>query len=160
MSRVKFHANETPVSLAVLFYLSKKRQWEVRKTIRRTTTKVVRAMTPRTATFGKGVLSPRADKQGHTFMHKNKDLNEKHGDVEKGFKAQDGELRSSQESDSSKAGLKQPQRQVLHSRQDSEADTNKRLPKPKPTIDVPRSHFDMDDSPMKSPMWQRLLGRK
>lgn len=147
------------MSLAVLFYLAKKRQWQVRKTIRRTTTKVVRAMTPRTATFGKGVLSPRSDKQGQTFTHKNKDLNEKHGDVEKGFKAQDSELRISEESSSSKSKLKLSD-VPMHSRNGSEADKNKRLPKPKPTIDVPRSHFEMDDSPMKSPMWQRLLGRR
>ncbi|KAK5103126.1 hypothetical protein LTS08_003930 [Lithohypha guttulata] len=147
------------VTLAILFYFAKKRQWQVRQTIRRTTTRVVRAMTPRTATFGKGVLSPKLNQQGHTFAHKNKDMtsNGRHGDVEKGFKAQDGEIaRPSEESDESKP----KQKQAMHTRNGSEVDKNKRLPKPKPTIDVPRSHFDIDESPMKSPMWQRLFGRK
>ncbi len=46
-----------------------------------------------------------------------------------------------------------------HSRNTS--DMNKKLPKPKMkmNINVPSSQFEVD-SPLKSPMWQRVLGRK
>lgn len=138
-----------PVILAVLFYLAKKRQWKVRQTIRRTTTRVVRAMTPRTPAkmnFGSSPRSPSANKQA--FGEKNKKA--KHGDVEKGFQSIDQQLlRSSEDS--------QKQKQQ-HGRNTSDADTNKKLPKPKPTIAVPRSELEID-SP-KSPFLNRVFGRK
>ena len=120
------------VTLAVLFYLAKKRQWKVRETIRRTTTRVVRAMTPRNATFGKDALkSPKMNntKQGRAFIRKP-------GDVEKGFQSIDEQVadRTSEEQDLKKQKKKSP-----------------------PANLQPSSHFEMD-SP-KSPMWTRVFGR-
>ena len=143
------YTDDTLVVLAILFYLAKKRQWKVRQTIRRTTTKVVRAMTPRTPakmTFG----SPKSPGPGATTFSDKGRKTQKTRDVEKGFQSIDQQMRSSEES---QVALKQ---KTQHSR--SESDTNKKLPKPKPTIDVPSSHFEMD-SP-KSPFLNRLFGRK
>lgn len=107
-------------------------------------------MTPRTPGFS-FPRSPRPEAQSHTFTDKNRKMNSerKRGDIEKGgFASLDEQIAQSSERDSNKCN---------HSRNPS--DVNKKLPKPKPTIDVPQSHFEID-SPLKSPMWQRILGRK
>lgn len=142
------HTNMRSVTLAVLFYLAKKRQWQVRQTIRRTTTRVVRAMTPRTPAkmnFGSSPKSPGPGKT--TFNDRSK--RPRHGDVEKGFQSIDQQLlRSSEESTKEKH---------KHSRSTSD-NKNLKLPKPKPTIAVPSSEFEID-SP-KSPFLNRVFGRK
>jgi hypothetical protein len=107
-------------------------------------------MTPRTPHFT-FPRSPRPGQQAHEFMDRNKKMasSGSNKDVEKGFVSIDNQLqRSSEETDKSK--------QAQHQRTGS--DVNKKLPKPKPTINVPSSEFEID-SP-KSPMWQRILGRK
>jgi len=43
------------VSSAVLFYIAKKRSWEVRKTIRRSARRVATALTPRRSEFPRNV---------------------------------------------------------------------------------------------------------
>ncbi|CAJ2505403.1 Uu.00g127970.m01.CDS01 [Anthostomella pinea] len=43
------------ISMAVLFYLAKKREWKVRESIRRSARKVVTALTPRRSEFPKSV---------------------------------------------------------------------------------------------------------
>ncbi|KAH9907317.1 hypothetical protein F4778DRAFT_531102 [Xylariomycetidae sp. FL2044] len=43
------------VSMAVLFYLAKKREWKVRETLRRSARKVVTALTPRRSEFPRSV---------------------------------------------------------------------------------------------------------
>jgi hypothetical protein len=50
----------------VLWYLAKKRSWEVRKTIRRSAKRVATALTPRRSTFPKDVQQPRRSTRGAT----------------------------------------------------------------------------------------------
>lgn len=52
----------TIVTSSVLWYLAKKRSWEVRKTIRRSARRVATALTPRRTTFPKDVLDRRPTK--------------------------------------------------------------------------------------------------
>lgn len=134
------------VTLTVLFYLAKKRQWQVRATIRRTTTRVVRAMTPRTPHFT-FPRSPRPDQQSHESKQRGA---KRDRDVEKGFVSIAEQLERSSEEESTK------QNGPEHKRNQSDGD--KKLPKPKPTINVPGSAFEVE-SPLKSPLWQRILGR-
>lgn len=70
-------------------------------------------------------------------------------DVEKGFMSLDEQMARSSEESSKNQGQ--------HNRKTSDMD--KKLPKPKMNINVPSSQFEVD-SPLKSPMWQRILGRK
>lgn len=49
------YSNAIIVISAILFYLAKKRSWEVRKKVRASARKVAVALTPRRATFGKDV---------------------------------------------------------------------------------------------------------
>jgi len=49
---------------SVLFYLAKKRSWEVRKTIRKSARKVADALTPRRSTFPKDVQRPKKGTRG------------------------------------------------------------------------------------------------
>lgn len=86
-------------------------------------------------------------------MDRNRKASNNNKDVEKGFMSLDEQLaRSSEESRKNLTGDK-----GQHSRNPS--DMNKKLPKPKMNISVPSSQFEVD-SPLKSPMWQRILGRK
>jgi hypothetical protein len=50
----------------VLWYLAKKRSWEIRETIRRSARKVVTALTPRRSTFPKDVQGRRRSMRGLT----------------------------------------------------------------------------------------------
>jgi len=70
-------------------------------------------------------------------------------DIEKGFVSLDEQMARSSEDSNNKAGQ--------HNRKVNEM--SKKLPKPKMNINVPSSQFEVD-SPLKSPMWQRILGRK
>lgn len=96
--------------------------------------------------FGSSPKSPGPNKQ--TFGDNNKKT--RNGDVEKGFHSIDQQLlRSSEDSKMEKN---------KHSRGASDADPNKKKLKPKPTIAVPSSEFEID-SP-KSPFLNRVFGRK
>lgn len=53
-------ANPSIVVSSVLWYVAKKRSWEVRKTIRRSARKVATALTPRRSTFPKDVHNRRS----------------------------------------------------------------------------------------------------
>jgi len=75
----------------------------------------------------------------------------RNGDVEKGFMSLDEQMARSSSESKTHAG------QGQHNRKTS--DMNKKLPKPKMNINVPSSQLEVD-SPLKSPMWQRILGRK
>jgi hypothetical protein len=46
----------TAVTSTVLWYLAKKRSWEIKATIRRSAKRVATALTPRRTTFGKDAL--------------------------------------------------------------------------------------------------------
>ncbi|KAI1498804.1 hypothetical protein F5X99DRAFT_311495 [Biscogniauxia marginata] len=46
------------ISMAVLFYLAKKREWKVRESIRRSARKVVTALTPRRSEFPRSAKEP------------------------------------------------------------------------------------------------------
>ncbi|KAK5318749.1 oxygen-dependent protoporphyrinogen oxidase [Exophiala xenobiotica] len=111
-------------------------------------------MTPRTPGFT-FPRPPRPDtaQQAHTFMDRNKKVTTdgRNGDVEKGFMSLDEQMARSSSESNTHAG------QGQHNRKTS--DMNKKLPKPKMNINVPSSQFEVD-SPLKSPMWQRILGRK
>jgi hypothetical protein len=48
-------ANPVVVGSSVLFYVAKKREWKVRETLRRSTRKVVAALTPRRSEFPRSV---------------------------------------------------------------------------------------------------------
>lgn len=141
-------------------------------------------MTPRTpAKMSFGPLKspkPTQDSAGvtetqHTFMSRNKKLNSsdnRHSDAEKGFLAPSERQLSPAQEDNTRGKQKQKHQRLPStasagsgssgSGEEKEGqqtqNKNKKLPKPKPSIAVPSSHFEMD-SP-KSPMWQRLLGRK
>lgn len=52
------------VASSVLWYLAKKRSWEVRKTIRRSARKVATALTPRRSTFPKDIQQQRRSTRG------------------------------------------------------------------------------------------------
>lgn len=145
------------MTLAVLFYLAKKRQWQVRQTIRRTTTKVVRAMTPRTpAKMSFSPLSPRLDRQTTTLAEKDKDRPRNNGlnirDVEKGFTSV--QTRVERPSNEDSTSRKESRDRLLN----NVLKKNANLQLPLQTSDMPRSHFEVD-SP-KSPMWHKFLGRK
>ena len=60
--------NRLLVVSTVLFYLAKKRSWEVRATIRRSAKKVATALTPRRTTFPKGVMDERIKQKGNRGM--------------------------------------------------------------------------------------------
>lgn len=84
-------------------------------------------------------------------MDRNKKVTSKgrNRDVEKGFVSLDEQMARSSEDSNNNAGQ--------HNRKARE--TSKKLPKPKMNIHVPSSQFEVD-SALKSPMWQRILGRK
>ncbi|KAK7991727.1 hypothetical protein PG996_013256 [Apiospora saccharicola] len=46
------------ISMAVLFFVAKKREWKIRETLRRSARKVVTALTPRRTEFPKSVKDP------------------------------------------------------------------------------------------------------
>ncbi|KAK6845814.1 hypothetical protein PG990_007732 [Apiospora arundinis] len=46
------------ISMAILFYVAKKREWKIRETLRRSARKVVTALTPRRSEFPKSVKDP------------------------------------------------------------------------------------------------------
>lgn len=54
------------IASSILWYLAKKRSWEVRKTIRRSARKVATALTPRRSTFPKDVQKVRRSSRGLT----------------------------------------------------------------------------------------------
>jgi hypothetical protein len=54
------------VASSVLWYLAKKRSWEVRKTIRKSARRVATALTPRRTTFPKDVQKMRRSSRGLT----------------------------------------------------------------------------------------------
>jgi len=56
------------VASSVLFYLAKKRSWEVRKTIRKSARRVATALTPRRSTFPRDVQTPRRSSRGLTKL--------------------------------------------------------------------------------------------
>lgn len=159
------YTNSPPVTLSVLYFVAKKRQWEVRKSIRRTASRVstaVKAMTPRTpARMSFSPRSPRfaaAQNDARPFKRKPTQMKQTKiaPDLEKGFPSIDQTLqqRSSEESHDSK--IDNPAR-PLHVKKDSMNGRQKAVQKPKPILTVPPSEFDID-SP-KSPMWQRIFGR-
>lgn len=59
-------ANIQIVASSILWYLAKKRSWEVRKTIRRSARRVATALTPRRSTFPKDVQKVRRSSRGLT----------------------------------------------------------------------------------------------
>lgn len=127
------------VTLAVLFYLAKKRQWQIRKTIRRTATKAVRAMTPRTpAKMNFGPLSPRADKRSHTVT-KSPNKEQRDRDVEKG-------------SASTETPVKVPSQETSTTPRGSP----ERLLSSAPARTRPSQ---ADTESLKSPLWHNFFGR-
>ncbi|TAQ85988.1 hypothetical protein B7494_g5688 [Chlorociboria aeruginascens] len=70
------------IASSVLWYIAKKRSWEVRKTIRKSARKVVTALTPRRSTFPKDVHGQRSSK-GLTRIEEVPPTPKFYGDVEK-----------------------------------------------------------------------------
>ncbi|KAK4922168.1 oxygen-dependent protoporphyrinogen oxidase, partial [Elasticomyces elasticus] len=140
---------------AVLFFLAKQRQWKVRATIRRTASRVAKVMTPRV-----GAFSPRVKQGGFAELQQQQiDKNKKgNRDIEKGFSSIESRMAGKASMDSGR-GIKSPpvikdDERLLkgHNRQQSSVDVDgKRLPKPKPTIQVPEKGYEME-SPLKSPI--------
>ncbi|KAI1325069.1 hypothetical protein F5Y16DRAFT_281513 [Xylariaceae sp. FL0255] len=57
------------ITMAVLFYLAKKREWKVRESIRRSARKVVTALTPRRSEFPKSVKESGRSSRGHVRLN-------------------------------------------------------------------------------------------
>ena len=68
----------------MLFYIAKKRSWEVRKTIRRSAKKVVTALTPRRSTFPKDIQRRRSIRSGKTKIEEEPPTPKLSVDLEKG----------------------------------------------------------------------------
>ena len=77
-------ANCRIVASSVLFYIAKKRSWEVRKTIRRSAKRVVTALTPRRSTFPKDVHQKRPTRSGMTRIEEEPHTPSRSIDLEKG----------------------------------------------------------------------------
>jgi hypothetical protein len=88
------HANIMTVASSVLFYLAKKRSWEVRATIRKSAKRVATALTPRRSEFPKGVRDPkRASSRGMSRMDDVPPTPRlKREDIEKGVKMAEFEM--------------------------------------------------------------------
>ncbi|KAI1102882.1 hypothetical protein F4804DRAFT_249742 [Jackrogersella minutella] len=56
------------ISMAILFYLAKKREWKVRENIRRSARKVVNALTPRRSEFPKSVKDSSGSSRGRVRL--------------------------------------------------------------------------------------------
>lgn len=59
VKHIRIKADDTQAVSAVLWYLAKKRSWEIRASIRKSARKVVTALTPRRSTFPKDIHSKR-----------------------------------------------------------------------------------------------------
>lgn len=57
-------SNNRQVVSSVLYYLAKKRSWEVRASIRKSARRVATALTPRRSEFPKNVLNQKKDSKG------------------------------------------------------------------------------------------------
>jgi hypothetical protein len=172
--------NTCPVVTAVLFYLSKKRQWElaskVRGSIRRVGTGIAKAMTPRTP--HKMTFSPiekrRKGSEGIDLVktHKSSSSPPRGRDAEKAgpTKTYNVTVSGGPSPPSSQHSRSQSQsRSASHSRglslnTDIEMQSSGRTgakikeKKPLPTaVQVPQSRFD-HDSP-KTPIWNKIFGR-
>jgi hypothetical protein len=138
-------SNKDTVSTAVLFYVSKKRQWEVaarlRRSVKRVGTGLTKVMTPRTP--HKMTFSPieksRNGSGGHALLSRSPDRQGRdgRGQVEK-------ELPAVREERADGNGL------------EPESGTKTKRPTP-PPVQVPQSKFEMD-SP-KTPLWSKVFGR-
>lgn len=72
------------VVTSVLFYLAKKRSWEIRKTIRRSAKKVVTALTPRRSTLPKDINQKRPSRAGMARIDEEPPTPGRSMDLEKG----------------------------------------------------------------------------
>jgi hypothetical protein len=77
-------ANWRTVVSSVLFYIAKKRSWEVRKTIRRSAKKVVTALTPRRSTFPNDVRQKRPSRSGMARIEEEQPASKQSFELEKG----------------------------------------------------------------------------
>ncbi|KAG9246923.1 hypothetical protein BJ878DRAFT_539820 [Calycina marina] len=72
------------IASSVLWYVAKKRSWEVRKTIRRSARKVATALTPRRTAFPKDIQKRRSKMSKIDEVPPTPRLREDFGDIEKG----------------------------------------------------------------------------
>jgi hypothetical protein len=77
-------ANNEIVVSSVLFYIAKKRSWEVRKMIRNSAKRVVIALTPRRSTFPKDVHQKRFTRSGMSRIDEEPSSPKHSRDLEKG----------------------------------------------------------------------------
>lgn len=58
----------TPVSMAALFFIAKKREWTMKETLRRSARKVKTALTPRRSEFPASVKDSQSSRRGHAKL--------------------------------------------------------------------------------------------
>lgn len=83
-SMPKIFVNLPTVASSVLFYLAKKRSWELRKTLRRSAKRVATALTPRRSTFPRDVQQRRPARSGMARIDEVPPTPRRTSDLEKG----------------------------------------------------------------------------
>ncbi|KAJ9614180.1 hypothetical protein H2200_002316 [Cladophialophora chaetospira] len=152
-------------TMAVLFFLAKKRQWTMKETIRRSARKVtnvakavVTPLTPKKMTF-----SPVEKRQRNeqSLKRANDELIRSKSDASKTEKVKIQTSRSQSASSSDRdleKGLPESAVKVEPKSEGEEpiAKKDKKRPRP-PSVSIPSSAFEMD-SP-KTPVWKKVFGR-
>ena len=157
------------VTMAVLFFMAKRRQWTMKETLRRSARKVssaVRAvttpLTPKKMTF-----SPINAKQRNEALLKkaNDEITRSRADARKSEKQRPQGSRSQPSSGSDRdlekgipaSAIKAEAKSEMGSTaEEKPAEKDRKRPRP-PSLSIPSSAFEMD-SP-KTPMWKKVFGR-
>lgn len=175
MKTKEARANETyTVSLATLFYISKRRQWRLAETLRRSVKRVgtglSRVMTPRTPhkmTFSPMLSSSEKQRNKHrngssTVLIDERDRlqsPDRSGNVHGNGRKERGGERTAEKglSTVNEENRNSSPSSQRSSSQDAQSGRKSKRPPPPPPVTVPQSKFEMD-SP-KTPLWSKVFGR-
>jgi len=155
------------ITMAVLYYGAKKRQWKVKENIRRSARKVTNGvkavmspLTPKKMTFSPIETRQRGDE---SFKRANEKLSKSRpGNVKKEKEQQNRDPSSSSSNRDLEKGVPvttvrvEPQDDTSSTQETAGPKKDRRRPRP-PSVTIPSSAFEMD-SP-KTPMWKKVFGR-